>query len=84
MRNRPALISRIFFLQSQLFMNFPEVTARIKSIELAAVAPVNISSAEMFGPAARASSASWVRSPNSAINVVVKEFRITEFGDVAW
>ena len=31
----------------------------------------------MFGPAAKARSASCVRSPNSARNVVVKESRIT-------
>ena len=38
---------------------------------------LNTLGAEIFGPAARASKASWVRSPNSARKVVVKESRIT-------
>ena len=39
-------------------------------------------SADMFGPAAKASSASCVRSPNSARNVVVNESRITVFAGI--
>lgn len=43
----------------------------------AATAPEKILGAEMFGPVARASRANCVRSPNSAMKVVVKESRIT-------
>lgn len=43
----------------------------------AATAPEKILSADIFGPAAKARSASCVRSPNSAKNVVVKELRMT-------
>ena len=43
----------------------------------AATAPEKMLSADIFGPAAKARSASCVRSPNSAKNVVVKELRIT-------
>ena len=49
---------------------------------LAAIAPVKILSADILGPAAKARSASCVRSPNSAKNVVVNELRIIAFAGI--
>ncbi len=53
------------------------MTAAMARKIFAATAPVKTLSAEMSGPAASASNASWVLSPNSARNVVVNEFLIT-------
>jgi len=69
--------------QSRFFKHFPEDTAMIASRVFAATAPEKMLSAEIFGPAARAKSASWVRSPNSARNVVVNELRITALAGIA-
>ena len=81
MKTIPLIIERRRW-QSRFFKHFPDDTAMMASNVLAATAPEKMLSAEMFGPAANASSASCVRSPNSARNVVVNELRIIAFAGI--
>ena len=66
----------------RFFKHFPDHTAIMARRMFAATAPEKMLSADMFGPAAKARSASCVRSPNSARNVVVKESRMTALAGI--
>ena len=79
--NAPLTYVRRFW-HKRFFRHFPDDTAMTVRKIFAATAPEKILSADMFGPAAKARSASCVRSPNSARNVVVKELRMTAFAGI--